>query len=337
MPEHTATRRGRKPSHRKIEGPEARLWAWLRDRGRPDTGLGTVSISTLSNSIVADDLGVSDRTVRLWAAKLRAAGLLSVLTYARAPRGLRGGCWKVWIAHEPGAVAAVRQRVADGAWLTIRGETRRAREYRAAWASEVALEAVRKSDLGRCRTTSPQLPEGERGENENPQEGRASDEVREDLLALAELGLSDPREVDPSRRRLRNERGRRVAGCWLARLGLRGRGFRAARGWVWRLFERLRCWRRTLRTVWALVLRAATKRAPAGWHLQTLRNGFDRFADEGGRLPLLRRAREGYSRTRRARESATARATRRDRDARRAEVEERATVAALGEILARLT
>lgn len=243
--------KGRKP--RPIlgtSGPD-RLWQWLRDRGRPNGQLGTVSQCTLGTKLVAEHLGVSERQVRRWAAELRAQARLTVLTYARHTRGLRGGTWKIWLTHEPREVGRV-QRNLQGAWIQMRGE----RHHLGAW----RLQEPRK-------WTQAQIIELQRAAQ--ALRGRGA---RKCAHGQCPVGTEESPSVILQERlgpEPRSEKALRWGIRWLIQAGITGKGLERAATWLRHALQTSPP-RQILLALWRCIIRSRLQEAPEAWLVRCL-------------------------------------------------------------------
>lgn len=254
--------RARKPSRLGGAGGLERLQRFLVDRGAPIRGLPGAAALDLGNGILATELGVSTRTIRVWLAALRDLGRLSTWTHARKVAGAWAGQVRVLVVHEPG-MGAQAKLWGQTARVRARGHWRDLSAFRLTEAADVPVELPPAPSRGmegatkrrRFRTASPESPSGAPGEIKAP-----SGSVPEAPTRAPRLR---PPAVRAARRRL-----------WA--LGLRGDGLDAVSGYLEQALEAFPESRgRILEALEALEGRARRARCgPAPFVLGALRRGW---------------------------------------------------------------
>ncbi len=269
--------RARKPS--RLGGAQGfqRLQRWLVDRGAPIRGLPGAAALDLGNGILARELGVSDRSIRSWLARLREEGRLSAWTHARKVAGAWAGQVRVLVIHEPG-MGAQAELWGKTARVRARGHWRDLSAFRFTGAADVPVELPAAPARGmegatkrrRFRTASPESPYGAPGEIEAPSGAREAEPTSPPKLR--------PPAIRAARRRL-----------WA--FGLRGDGLDAVSGYVQRALEAFPASEaRILGDLEALEDRARRARCgPARFILGALRRGWAPWDEPSGPRPDLPR------------------------------------------------
>jgi len=267
--------RARKPYRLGGQQGFQRLHRFLVDRGAPIRGLAGAAALDLGNGILARELGVSERSIRTWLARLRADGMLSTWVHARKVAGAWGGQVRVLVVHNPG-MGPQAKLWGRTARVRARGHWRDLQVFRLIEAADVpvSIPAAASRMEGalkrrrRFRTASPESPYGAPGEIEAPRPPRQS--------SAAPAPKLRPEAIRAARRRL-----------WA--YGLRGDGLDAVSGYVQRALEAFPADReRILDGLEALERRARGSRCgPARYILTALRRGWAPWDEPSGCRPPL--------------------------------------------------